>query len=245
MAEREGFEPSMELLTPYSLSRGAPSAARPSLQILFRGPCSMALRTIKGARYSGLRPSPLRGQRRLAPLFFAACSSFASRSAISPNSVSRSVFNGPADHQGSALFGTSSLTPSGPASPCSAVLRCLQQLRQPLGHLSKFCFAVRVQWSCGPSGERVIRDFVPHPFGASVALLRCSSLPAAASSAARPSLQILSASHPHGVRSGALYYPIFFSFAPPIFTQNERNPPVAAYSSGWSHSGVRQRLFKG
>ncbi|MEW8026331.1 MAG: hypothetical protein AB2806_01135, partial [Candidatus Thiodiazotropha sp.] len=25
MAEREGFEPSMELLTPYSLSRGAPS----------------------------------------------------------------------------------------------------------------------------------------------------------------------------------------------------------------------------
>ena len=32
MAEREGFEPSMELLTPYSLSRGAPSASRPSLQ---------------------------------------------------------------------------------------------------------------------------------------------------------------------------------------------------------------------
>jgi hypothetical protein len=31
MAEREGFEPSMELLTPYSLSRGAPSATRPSL----------------------------------------------------------------------------------------------------------------------------------------------------------------------------------------------------------------------
>ena len=33
MAEREGFEPSMELLTPYSLSRGAPSAARPSLRV--------------------------------------------------------------------------------------------------------------------------------------------------------------------------------------------------------------------
>jgi hypothetical protein len=33
LAEREGFEPSMELLTPYSLSRGAPSAARPPLQI--------------------------------------------------------------------------------------------------------------------------------------------------------------------------------------------------------------------
>ncbi len=33
MAEREGFEPSMELLTPYSLSRGAPSAARPPLRL--------------------------------------------------------------------------------------------------------------------------------------------------------------------------------------------------------------------
>lgn len=35
LAEREGFEPSMELLAPYSLSRGAPSAARPSLLRLF------------------------------------------------------------------------------------------------------------------------------------------------------------------------------------------------------------------
>ena len=34
LAEREGFEPSMELLTPYSLSRGAPSASRPSLQVI-------------------------------------------------------------------------------------------------------------------------------------------------------------------------------------------------------------------
>ncbi len=33
LAEREGFEPSMELLTPYSLSRGAPSATRPPLQL--------------------------------------------------------------------------------------------------------------------------------------------------------------------------------------------------------------------
>ena len=33
MAEKEGFEPSMELLTPYSLSRGAPSASRPFLRI--------------------------------------------------------------------------------------------------------------------------------------------------------------------------------------------------------------------
>ena len=31
MAEREGFEPSMSF-TPYALSRGAPSATRPSLQ---------------------------------------------------------------------------------------------------------------------------------------------------------------------------------------------------------------------
>ena len=32
MAVREGFEPSMQLLTAYSLSRGAPSASRPSHQ---------------------------------------------------------------------------------------------------------------------------------------------------------------------------------------------------------------------
>ena len=32
LAEREGFEPSMGLITPYSLSRGAPSATRPSLR---------------------------------------------------------------------------------------------------------------------------------------------------------------------------------------------------------------------
>ena len=31
LAERVGFEPTMELSTPYSLSRGAPSAARPPL----------------------------------------------------------------------------------------------------------------------------------------------------------------------------------------------------------------------
>ena len=34
MAETEGFEPSIELQTLYSLSRGAPSAARPRLQFL-------------------------------------------------------------------------------------------------------------------------------------------------------------------------------------------------------------------
>ena len=36
LAEREGFEPSIELLTLYSLSRGAPSASRASLRILSR-----------------------------------------------------------------------------------------------------------------------------------------------------------------------------------------------------------------
>ena len=35
LAEREGFEPSIELLTLYSLSRGAPSATRASLQICY------------------------------------------------------------------------------------------------------------------------------------------------------------------------------------------------------------------
>ncbi len=41
----------------------------------------------------------------------------------------------------------------------------------------------------GHAGERVIRDFVPHPFGASVATQRCSPQPLAATSAARPALQ--------------------------------------------------------
>jgi hypothetical protein len=36
LAEREGFEPSIRLLTLYSLSRGAPSATRASLQISCR-----------------------------------------------------------------------------------------------------------------------------------------------------------------------------------------------------------------
>ena len=36
LAEREGFEPSIELLTLYSLSRGAPSASRASLRIFSR-----------------------------------------------------------------------------------------------------------------------------------------------------------------------------------------------------------------
>jgi hypothetical protein len=36
LAEREGFEPSIRLLTLYSLSRGAPSASRASLRVLSR-----------------------------------------------------------------------------------------------------------------------------------------------------------------------------------------------------------------
>ena len=34
LAEREGFEPSIDFLSPYSLSRGAPSTTRPSLRYL-------------------------------------------------------------------------------------------------------------------------------------------------------------------------------------------------------------------
>ena len=56
MAEREGFEPSMELLTPYSLSRGAPSAARPSLQKIFVA--ASYRQTIRGGGYQLGRPRP-------------------------------------------------------------------------------------------------------------------------------------------------------------------------------------------
>ena len=38
LAEREGFEPSISLLSLYSLSRGAPSTTRPSLRLLFHIP---------------------------------------------------------------------------------------------------------------------------------------------------------------------------------------------------------------
>ncbi len=37
MAEREGFEPSVQVIPTHSLSRRAPSATRPSLRICFRG----------------------------------------------------------------------------------------------------------------------------------------------------------------------------------------------------------------
>src|SRR5215470_5652680 len=45
LAEREGFEPSIELLTLYSLSRGAPSASRAPLR--FWMGCDQALAAIR------------------------------------------------------------------------------------------------------------------------------------------------------------------------------------------------------
>src|SRR5690606_15380003 len=49
MAETEGFEPSMELLTPYSLSRGAPSASRASLRDNTLGPSAVEGRKNTGS----------------------------------------------------------------------------------------------------------------------------------------------------------------------------------------------------
>src|SRR5690606_101679 len=54
LAETEGFEPSMELLTPYSLSRGAPSASRASLRVL--SPRCVALRSRQAAKDTGVVP---------------------------------------------------------------------------------------------------------------------------------------------------------------------------------------------
>ena len=54
MAEKEGFEPSIELQTLYSLSRGAPSASRPPLRIYcikqnnYRQLCSRCLKHVYG-----------------------------------------------------------------------------------------------------------------------------------------------------------------------------------------------------
>jgi hypothetical protein len=50
LAEREGFEPSIRLLTLYSLSRGAPSATRASLRVFsasLRKPARIATGTIE------------------------------------------------------------------------------------------------------------------------------------------------------------------------------------------------------
>lgn len=57
LAEREGFEPSIELLTLYSLSRGAPSAARASLQFL--RPAAMSVAGREEYRVTGANVNPL------------------------------------------------------------------------------------------------------------------------------------------------------------------------------------------
>src|SRR5688500_12160371 len=72
LAETEGFEPSMELLTPYSLSRGAPSASRASLRRFFarhrqvRGACEGYRLTSDAANLPARRccfPAPRRPRR--------------------------------------------------------------------------------------------------------------------------------------------------------------------------------------
>src|ERR1700735_3045146 len=50
LAEREGFEPSIRLLTLYSLSRGAPSAARASLRGFFPHHCGAGKDTDRRGR---------------------------------------------------------------------------------------------------------------------------------------------------------------------------------------------------
>ncbi len=174
----------MELLTPYSLSRGAPSATRPSLQICARrsnGPADHV-----GERdYSGPCPSPLRG-RRQRRRSATAVGCLVSHSAISPNLCSALQWScGPC--RGARLFGTLSLTPSGPspeATFCdSRWLSC-----QPLGHLSKSVLGAPMVLRT-MSGSAIIRDFVPHPFGA-VARGDVLRQPLAVLSATRPSLQI-------------------------------------------------------
>src|SRR5690348_6296434 len=59
MAEREGFEPSIRLLTRYSLSRGAPSASRASLRIvcIYFEPSMVSVPL-------GIRDSPSRSARK-------------------------------------------------------------------------------------------------------------------------------------------------------------------------------------
>ena len=61
LAEREGFEPSIELLTLYSLSRGAPSASRASLRGMF-----LAVAAIVRARFASVRGREPVPHRRIA-----------------------------------------------------------------------------------------------------------------------------------------------------------------------------------
>ena len=117
------------------------------------------------------------------------------------------AFDGPADHQGRALFDATHLTPSGPScgrseprgsvshsasspvfcSTRSMVLRTIRGARYSMLRISPLrgrpadvqnlavlsatrpalrYSALRVRWSCGPSGARVIRCYASHPFGA-------------------------------------------------------------------------------
>ena len=61
MAEREGFEPSIRLLTLYSLSRGAPSTTRPSLRsllcqsLLYQLPVLFCRQVVESAPGAGFR----------------------------------------------------------------------------------------------------------------------------------------------------------------------------------------------
>ena len=89
LAEREGFEPSMELLTPYSLSRGAPSATRPPLHKLVVSRILLAVRALldgvpRSALLRASCPSPLRGRLRFASSFPFAPGERVSHSATSP-----------------------------------------------------------------------------------------------------------------------------------------------------------------
>ena len=103
MAESEGFEPSMEF-PPYTLSRGAPSATRPTLR-------------------------------------FNLYSSF--------TDVSGSSLSAHPATQVCALFGTASLTPSGPARDARRS-SWSGQLSQPLGQLSGSIFIRVSQVSLDP-----------------------------------------------------------------------------------------------
>ena len=55
MAEREGFEPSIELLTLYSLSRGAPSATRAPLRGRFLPESPLSADSGRNCSLSGQR----------------------------------------------------------------------------------------------------------------------------------------------------------------------------------------------
>ena len=67
LAEREGFEPSIELLTLYSLSRGAPSTTRPSLRILAPQTGGSRVRLIRRDAKDTRRATPGKAQESAAP----------------------------------------------------------------------------------------------------------------------------------------------------------------------------------